>query len=301
MATLRDIRTRIASVKSTKQITNAMKMVSAAKLRRATDAAVSARPWQETLTATLQRVAAGSGEIEHPLRQPHGTLRNVMLVVISSDRGLCGGFNGTLLRQSDAWIKNQQTQPVTGQGDGGHVAVRIRTFGKKSRDYFKNRSYVVDESRIEVTTVNFQAEVSALSDVMVSKFTAGEVDEVYVAYNQFKNTLTQIPTFVRVLPLSIETTAVADPHAGAATADYIYEPKGAAILNTLLPLYLRTLLLQCFLETGAGEQAARMTAMDNATRNATDLIKSLTLDYNRGRQAAITKELIEIVSGAEAL
>ena len=295
MATLRDIRTRITSVKSTKQITNAMKMVSAAKLRRATDAAVSARPWQETLTVTLQRIASGAasgtgGEVQHPLLEARPAVRNVLLVVISSDRGLCGGFNGTLLRQTDAWIKSQ-----TALGR----KVSIRTFGKKSRDFFRVRSVSVDEARIEVISARFQTEVAALAEFMVNGFVSGEYDECVVAYNQFKNTLTQVPTYQKVLPLTIDASASATSGAGA--IDYIYEPKGGAILETLLPLYLRTLLLQCFLETEAGEHASRMTAMDNATRNATDLIKSLTLDYNRGRQAAITKELIEIVSGAEAL
>jgi len=213
-----------------------------------------------------------------------------LLVVITSDRGLCGGFNGTLLRQTDTWIKSQ-----TALGR----KVRIRTFGKKARDFFKVRSIAVDEARIEVISARYQSEVAALAEYMVTGFTSGEYDECVVAYNQFKNTLTQIPTYARVLPLSIDTSSLAATGSGA--VDYVYEPKGGAILETLLPLYLRTLLLQCFLETEAGEQAARMTAMDNATRNATDLIKSLTLDYNRGRQAAITKELIEIVSGAEAL
>lgn len=289
MATLRDIRTRITSVKSTKQITNAMKMVSAAKLRRATEAAVSARPWQETLTATLQRIAGGGGggEVQHPLLEARGNVQNVLLVVISTDRGLCGGFNGTLLRQTEQWLKAQKALGRT---------VRIRTFGKKAREFFKARGISVEESRIDVTSPKFQDEVQALADLMVGGFTTGEFDECIVAYNEFKSTLSQVPTFARVLPLSIDAAAATGP-----SVDYIYEPKGAAILETLLPLYLRTLLLQTFLETGAGEQAARMAAMDNATRNATDLIKSLTLDYNRGRQAAITKELIEIVSGAEAL
>ncbi len=287
MATLRDIRTRIASVKSTKQITNAMKMVSAAKLRRATEAAVSARPWEQTLTATLQRVASGAGEIEHPLLEARPNVHNVLLVVVTTDRGLCGGFNGTLLRQTGAWLKAQEAL--------GHK-VAIRAFGKKSREFFKVRGYAVDETRIEVNPAKFQSEVQTLAAVLVGGFTSYDYDECYIAYNQFKNALTQTPTFAKVLPLSIQGS---DAPVGA--ADYIFEPKGAAILETLLPLYLRTLLLQTFLETEAGEQAARMTAMDNATRNATDLIKQLTLDYNRGRQAAITKELIEIVSGAEAL
>ncbi len=303
MATLRDIRTRITSVKSTKQITNAMKMVSAAKLRRATEAAVSARPWQTTLTATLQRIAgggSGGGEVQHPLLEARAQVRNVLLVVISTDRGLCGGFNGTLLRQTETWLKTQRNTsvPGTGHNEAQPRNVRIHTYGKKARDFFKARGIPVAEVRIDVSSVNFQDEVQALAAEMVRGFTSGEYDECVVAYNEFKNTISQVPTFARVLPLSIDASASA--HTGPAV-DYVYEPKGSAILETLLPLYLRTLLLQTFLETGAGEQAARMTAMDNATRNATDLIKSLTLDYNRGRQAAITKELIEIVSGAEAL
>jgi F-type H+-transporting ATPase subunit gamma len=293
MATLRDIRTRIGSVKSTKQITNAMKMVSAAKLRRATEAAVSARPWQQTLTRTLTRVAAGAGDVEHPLLLARDSVKVIAVVMISTDRGLCGGFNANLNRQGEAMLRRLKADGKT---------VILRTFGKKSRDYFKTRGNPATDARIDVVSAKYLGEVAALSDWLTAGFIRGDFDEAWIGFNQFKSTLTQVPTFQKVLPLTITADTPASGNAATtAGPDYLYEPDGASILGTLLPLYLRTLLLQAFLETEAGEHASRMTAMENATRNASDLISALTLEYNRGRQAAITKELIEIVSGAEAL
>ena len=255
MASLRDIRTRIASVKSTRQITNAMKMVAAAKLRRATESATNARPYQQALTSTIQRVAAGAGDVEHPLLTSRQAVVRVAVCVVGSDRGLCGGFNSNRDRRVEEFLKAQRAE-------GKEII--LRTFGKKPRDFLTNG------------------------------FEAGEFDEAYVCYNAFKSTLTQIPTISKVLPLAITATE-------AASVDYTYEPNGAEILGTLLPLYLRTILLQAFLENEAGFFASQMTAMDNATRNASDLIDRLTIEYNRSRQAAITRELIEIISGAEAL
>lgn len=289
MATLRDIRTRIASVKNTRQITSAMKMVSAAKLRRATESATSARPYQQTLTQTLRRVAAGAGEIQHPLLTSRDVVKKVLVIVVTSDRGLCGGFNGTLNRRTEDFIKKQRA--------AGHD-VTMRTYGRKSKDYFKSRGFANAIARTDLVRAQFADEAATLAGELTTEFEAGGFDEAWIAFNQFKSVLAQVPTFNRVLPLSIETGGAS---AEAAGADYVYEPSGESLLGALLPMYLRTLLLQAFLETEAGEQAARMTAMDNATRNASDLISALTLEYNRGRQAAITKELIEIVSGAEAL
>lgn len=285
MASLRDIRNRIASVKNTRQITNAMKMVSAAKLRRATDAATNARPYQQTLTATLKRVAAIAGEVEEPLLTPREA-KKIVLVVIGTDRGLCGGFNATLNRRAEDWAKTARAE--------GKV-VEVWTYGKKPRDFLKARNVAVADSRVEMSSPKFTSEATELAARMVAAFVNGSADEIWLGYNRFVSALTQTPTFSKVVPLSISAADV------AYGVDYIYEPDASEILGALLPLYLRTMLLQAFLETEAGEHAARMTAMDNATRNANDLIKSLTLDYNRGRQAAITKELIEIVSGAEAL
>jgi len=287
MPSLRDLRTRIGSVKNTRQITNAMKMVSAAKLRRATAAATAARPYQQTLTDTLKRVAAkAGGEVEHPLLTARREVKRVLLVVYSSDRGLCGSFNNALIRRTDEFGKELRQQ-------GREIVVR--TFGKRCRDGLKHRGYTIVDSRADLKPAHFEAETQRISALLTESFAAGEFDEAWICYNQYKNTFSQPPTFQKILPLSIEGGE------GAGGVDYIYEPGAAAILGNLLPLYLRTLLSQCFLETEAGEHAARMAAMDSATRNASDLIDRLTLEYNRTRQAFITKELIEIISGAEAL
>ncbi|MBM4392204.1 MAG: ATP synthase F1 subunit gamma [Deltaproteobacteria bacterium] len=284
MASLRDIRTRIASVKSTRQITSAMKMVAAAKLRRATEAATNARPYQETLTATIGRVASGAGDIEHPLLTTRAAVKKVVLVVVGTDRGLCAGFNSNRDRKVEELVRSLRAEGKT---------VTVRSFGKKPRDFLKARG-VDSQNENGVVAAKYAATVAALSESLTTGFEAGEFDEAWLCYNKFKSTLTQVPTFTRILPLSIEKSE-------GAAADFKYEPDGKNIMGTLLPLYLRTLLLQAFLENEAGEHASRMTAMDSATRNASDLIDRLTLEYNRSRQAAITKELIEIISGAEAL
>ena len=286
MATLRDIRTRIASVKSTRQITSAMKMVAAAKLRRATEAATSARPYQETLTTTIKRVAGGAGDIEHVLLTSRPVVKNVCVVVVGTDRGLCAGFNSNRDRKVEEFVKGLRA-------DG--KVVSTRTYGKKARDFLKNRG-IDSVNQNGITNAVYQATASELAESLTAGFQAGEFDEAYLCFNKFKSTLTQEPTILKVLPLSIEAAP-----GDAASVDYKYEPDGASILGTLLPLYLKTILLQSFLETEAGEHASRMTAMDSATRNASDLIDRLTIEYNRSRQAAITKELIEIISGAEAL
>lgn len=295
MPSLRDLRTRIGSVKNTRQITNAMKMVSAAKLRRATAAATAARPYQQALTATLQRVASKAGEdVEHPLLTARSEVKKVLLVVFSSDRGLCGGFNNALIRRTDEMAKELKRQGKE---------VTVRTFGKRCRDGMKVRGHNIVEARAEIKPAAFEAETQRLSGVLTEGFAGGEFDEAWLCFNQYRSALSQPPTFTRVLPLSIESGTDKGDGAdkGGAQAEYIYEPGANALLGSLLPLYLRTLLFQCFLETEAGEHAARMSAMDSATRNASDLIDRLTLEYNRTRQAFITKELIEIISGAEAL
>lgn len=286
MPSLRDLRTRIQSVKNTRQITNAMKMVSAAKLRRATAAATNARPYQQALTGTLQRVAAKAGDVEHPLLTARSEVKKVVLVVFSSDRGLCGGFNNALVRRTD-----EMARGIKEEGK----EVIVRTFGKRARDGMRARGWNVVDARAELKPALFDAETQRLSTILTDSLIAGELDEAWLCFNQYKSALSQPPTFTKILPLSISSSEA------ASNAEYIYEPGAAVILGILLPLYLRTLIFQAFLETEAGEHAARMAAMDAATRNASDLIDRLTLEYNRSRQATITKELIEIISGAEAL
>lgn len=284
MASLRDIRVRIGSVKSTRQITSAMKMVAAAKLRRATDAATQARPYAQTLAATLKRVAAGAGDVEHPLLESRAHVKKIAVVVIGSERGLCGGFNANRDRKIEEWMK--------GLRDQGRE-IKLRTYGKKATNFFKGRNWN-PEPVLEITAARFGELVDDLSTWLSDAFVAGEIDEAWLCFNMFKNVMTQTPTMTKVLPLSLQGGEESN-------TSYIYEPDAAGMIATLLPLYLRTLLLQSFLENEAGFFASQMTAMDSATRNASDLIDRLTLEYNRSRQAAITKELIEIISGAEAL
>lgn len=291
MASLRDIKRRIQSVKNTRQITKAMKMVSGAKLKRATDRAVAARPYQESLSRVLGRVAAAAGdEISHPLLAQHEQVEKVLVVVMGSDRGLCGSFNGNVFRRLERHVEKER--------EAGK-AVSLRTFGKKARGHFGRRSYNIVSSVIDLTSAKYADAASALADQLSAEFSAGDVHEVWLAYNYFKSAGTQIPTITRILPLSV--SAGGKESAAASSVEYKYEPDGQRLLDILLPMQLRTILLQALLDTEAGEHAARMAAMDNATRNAGELISSLTLEYNRGRQAAITKELIEIVSGAEAI
>lgn len=291
MPNLKDIRSRIGSVKKTKQITAAMKLVAAARLKGATDRATAAQPYQRRLKAVLGRLAEKAGDgVSDPLLQQPASVERILVVVLTSDRGLCGGFNNNLLRRFAGWNAEKRASGID---------VSVRVFGRKGRDFCRNRGIAVAEAVLDYAKTPKMDLVRPLSDHMVSGFTGGRYDEVWVAYNQFVNAATQRPTFLKVLPLSVEGDDAGDADGGM--TDYLFEPSPGALLTTLLPLYLRTLLLQTFLETEAGEYGARMVAMDNASRNASDRIDSLTLQYNRARQAAITKEIIEIVSGAEAL
>lgn len=286
MASLRDTRRRITSVKNTRQITRAMKLVAGAKLRRATEAAMAAKPYQQTLSRVLGRVVGNVGEIEHPLLQVPNNQEDILVAVLTSDRGLCGGFNAQLLRSTQKTIDG-----LIAEGKN----VRILAFGKKGTGHFKKRGYNVEEATIDLDPSEYGAEADKLASKMIAEMAADGFEKAIVAYNDYRTVMTQIPTFAQVLPM------VLDAEAETGGGDVIYEPDGNEILGRLLPLALRTQILQAFLETQAGEQAARMAAMDSATRNASDLIDSLTLVYNRARQAAITTELTEIVSGAEAL
>lgn len=291
MPNLKDIKNRIGSVKKTKQITSAMKLVAAAKLKRAQDAAVAARPYREQLGAVLERVAAVTGDdVDEPLLQSRPEVKKVLLVVLTSDRGLCGPFNNGLLRKVDDWTAQRKDA----------VEVTVRPYGRKAIQHAKKIKGITRmDGLTDVAKMDKMDVVRPLCSDMVAGFVDGEFDEVYVAYNRFVNTLVQEPTFDKVLPLSLD--AAEGDAADGESLDYRYEPTGPEILGVLLPLYLRTLVLQSFLETEAGFYAAQMTAMENATKNASELIDSLSLEYNRARQAAITTEIIEITSGAAAL
>ncbi len=288
MANLKDIKTRINSVKKTRQITSAMKLVAAAKLRGATERAVAAKPYKEKLAGVLHRVsAAAGGDVSDPLLEPRASVKKILVVVLTSDRGLCGGFNNILMRQTQRWLAKRAEEGVE---------YDVVVYGRKGHDFCKAKKIPVADSHLDYTKQVRMEVVRELNRHLVSGYRDGVYDEVHLLFNTFKNAITQIPTFSKVLPLVMEDAA---PTVGS--VDYLYEPGPVTLMANLLPLYLQTLVLQAFLDTEAGELAARMAAMDNATRNASDLIDSLTLEFNRARQAAITTEITEIVSGAEAL
>ncbi len=287
MPNLKDIKRRMGSVKKTRQITSAMKLVSGAKLRKATEAATSARPYKDKMQGVLARVANSAGsDATSPLLQASASNKNALLVILTTDRGLCGAFNTSLLRRTEEFMDRLKK-------DG--MACDILVYGRKGRDYLNARKYALADVVLDHTKMPKMDLVRDLSNRVVTDFTNGKYDQIYLVSSEFVNVLVQRPLFQQVLPLSVEIDDDSE------NVEYQYEPGPNVILDSLLPLYLRTLLLQGFLETEAGEHAARMTAMDNATRNASDLLDQLTLDYNRARQAAITSEIIEIVSGAEAL
>jgi len=292
MPNLKDIRRRIGSVKKTRQITSAMKLVAAARMRRSTEAALNARPYRDHLAEVLARVADRAGaDVQDPLLERRPEVRRILVVTLTSDKGLCGAFNTNLLRQTKLFLSEHAAK--------GHEP-EVLVYGRKGASFFDFQGIPYRDKTINYGKTPKLDLVRPLCDTLVDDFQAHRVDEVYLAYNRFKNVLSQRPTFQRILPMAVEGSAAEDD-ALPNFVDYQYEPSPAALLGALLPLYLRTLVYQSFLETEAGELAARMTAMEAATNNATELIGNLTLQYNRARQAAITKEITEIVGGAEAL
>lgn len=284
MATLKAIRKRVASVQNIQQITKAMKMVSAARLRRAQEAALAARPYAEKLEAILQNLAAQSGEGSHPFLTPRPETATT-LVLITSDRGLCGGFNSSLVRAAEAFLKDHADRNV-----------RLVLIGRRGYDHFKRRDVPIDEEH-----VNLFGRLSAdlahdIGRRAGDRFRAGETDSLYVLYARFRSALVQVPTIDKILPI-----APAEPQAETTTLDYLYEPTPAELVANLLERYVDMLLYRAMLESVASEHGARMTAMDNATNNAVEMIDRLTLDMNRARQAGITRELLEIVATSESL
>ncbi|WP_066633983.1 ATP synthase F1 subunit gamma [Desulfolucanica intricata] len=282
MASARDLRRRIKSVKSTQQITKAMKMVAAAKLRRAQESVVAARPFSRMIKDVLSRVSTAAGGVSHPLlevREP----KKIAYIVITADRGLCGGFNSNVLRMTTTEFKNVN-DPVL-------VAV-----GRKSRDFFRRRNYNIAAQYVGLGENISFSQAKEIAQFVIEKYSQAEFDEVYLVFSEFVNTLVQRPTKIKLLP--VEPPAEKED---AKPVEYIYEPNAESVLYELLPKYVETTIFSALLESKAGEQAARMTAMDSATSNASEMIDRLTLSLNRARQAAITKEISEIVGGAAAL
>jgi len=287
---LRDIRNRISSVRSTRQITRAMKMVSAAKLRRAQDAILRTRPYAQLLDQMLMRVAVRAAQEDLP---PHPLLavrkpRVAEVVVITSDRGLAGGFNSNIARRTQRFLVENAER---------FEKVLLSTVGRKGRDAFRARRMEVRKDYTGVHSDLRYERGEEIAEEYTERFLSGEVDAVYLCYNEFKSAISQKPVVVQLLP--IESPPGAGPSAPA--VDFLYEPSRHELLGELLPRQVAMQVWRALLESAASEHGARMSAMESATKNAEDMISTLTLQYNRARQAYVTKELLEIVSGAEAL
>lgn len=289
MANLRDIKRRITSVKSTQKITRAMKMVAASKLRRAQASIVAARPYAYHMRDLVNSLAARAERDAHPLLRPAKGEGAIALIVITSDRGLCGGFNANIV--------NRTLKALRGQFAGRDV--RITAVGRKGHELLKRRGQDIAQSHTGNVEKDYLRLASTLIDDALTTFRGGEVDEVWCIYNEFKSAVQQEVTLERLLPF-VNASETGDAPV-AAELDYLYEPNTEAVFEALLNGQLRVQLRRMLYESVASEYGARMTAMDAATRNAGDVIGRLTLAYNRARQNAITTELIEVISGAEAL
>ena len=289
MASLIDIRRRLRSLTNTQQITRAMKMVAAAKLRRAQDRAIASRPYAKLLREVLASVSARVKEPQHPLLASREEKR-VTLVIVAGDRGLAGAFNANVHRAVLALQAEKR----------GWESVTILPIGKKALDYWKKRAKLLAPKTYPGIFARVEyAHAKEIAGYLAEEFTQDRTDAVYIVVNEFKSVIAQTIRVVKVLPIEHGQTAVAEASEGRLT-DFIYEPDAETILARLLPRYLEFAIFRALLESAAAEHAARMTAMDSASRNAGELIDSLTLTYNRARQARITKELIEIVSGSAA-
>jgi F-type H+-transporting ATPase subunit gamma len=283
MPALTDIRRRIRSVKSTQQITKAMKMVSAAKLRRAQEAMFAARPYARKMMEVLNELASRAPAHAHPLLEERGADK-FLLVVVTSDKGLCGGFNANIIRTAARFIEERRGQDLS-----------LDLVGRKGRDYFKRQSLKVRAEHVGVFQALKYATAQTIAREAMDDFTNGKVDRVYLLYNEFKSVIAQKITVEQLLPIPRAHIDPKEP-----PLDYLYEPGPEGIFAHMLPRHVEIQVWRALLESAAAEHGARMTAMDSASNNAGDMIQRLTLYMNKVRQAAITKEIIEVVSGAGA-
>lgn len=292
MASGKDLKRRIASVKSTQQITKAMKMVAAARLRRAQEAILRARPFAIAIKGTVQNLL-----LNEDIRNNHALLgkrekpKNALVIVISSDRGLCGSFNSSLLKRAEAFYRQNK--------DKYSEDVKFLCIGKKGNEYLTHRKIPVYKYIADFQKGMTYAQVQVLAEDLMKSFTDLEFDEIHVLYSEFRSAISQVVTMEAILP--IDTSSVEEQKTTTVQSEFIFEPTKEEILNALLPRYFKAKLYRALLESAASEHGARMSAMENATKNAGEMIRKLTLEYNKIRQAGITKELLEIVSGAEAL
>ena len=289
MASLKDIKKRIGTVKNTQQITKAMKMVSAAKLRRAQEAVVAARPYADKMADVLSSLALREDADSHPLLAERGKGK-ALIVLITGDRGLCGGFNTNISKAAERFIREK--------GEG-FESYELLIVGRKGNDYLKRRAGLeiakVHENLVGTGQVSYPIG-ALLGQEVIDLYRNGDYDGVFLVYNAFQSAMTQVQTVTQLLPIVPK-----EVEEGAQVSDYIYEPNATEVLEEILPKHIEVQIFRSLLESSASEHGARMTAMDSASKNASEMIDKLTLQYNRARQASITKELLEIISGAESI
>ena len=299
MATLKQIRKRLSGVRNTQKITRAMKLVAAAKLRRAQENMLKAKPYASRMRDLIWDLSERTSPEAHPLLQVREE-KNVMMLVVTSDRGLCGAFNANINRRAERRLKSCP--------DG--INMKLALIGRKGRDYFRRRGYPIEAEYMEVLTDPTFNRISEIGSELVAKYLDGRLDAVYLVYNEFKSALSQQAVVERLLPIIPERDQTVDENGVAVVSarqsqelagEFKFEPSMETVLNTVLPMYFNVRLYFAVLESLAAEMGARMTAMESATQNANELISRLNLLYNKARQAAITTEMLEIVSGAEAM
>jgi len=283
MAKTQDLKRRIRSVRNTMQLTRAMKMVAASKLRRAQERMARARPYAHRTVEVLRSLAGRANPEQHPLLQVHGD-KLVELAVVTADKGLCGAFNSGIIRTADAFAKSLSGKDLA-----------INAVGKKGREYF-GRRYTLSNQWPDVFRVVEYSTAKRIAADLIERYVDGQIDTLYLVYNEFKSAIQSRPIVQQLLPIE-----PAEFQSGETVEDYLYEPSAEELFRAMLPGYVENQVFQALLESSAAEHASRMTAMDSATNNAGELIESLTLTMNRVRQASITTEIIEVVSGAEAL
>lgn len=291
MATLKQIRRRLTSVRNTQKITRAMKLVAAAKLRRAQENMTRARPYARRIRQVIWDVSERTGRESHQLLEVREE-KKALMIVITSDRGMCGAFNSNINRRAERYLRG---------GEGGHEEISLALIGRKGRDYFRRRPYAIDKEYMEVLADPSYGIVSQIGREVIARYIDGGLDAVYVVYNEFKSAISQKVVVERLLPIMPEREPDAEVDTRLDGIEFAYEPSRNAILDSVLPLYVNVRLYFAVLESLAAEMGARMTAMESATKNAGELLSRLTLQYNKARQAMITTEMLEIVSGAEAL
>lgn len=290
MATLRDIKNRIKGVKNTQQITKAMKMVAASKLRRAQESIINARPYAKKIAEMFSNLVTEEDKQTNPLILPKEAISNLAIVVVTADRGLCGAFNTNIIREANRYINEEIKETA--------INYQLYCVGKKGSDFFSKRNYNVSKIFPDVFASLNYTSAQKISDELTAGYLKGDFDKVILIFNEFKSLIQQKIVVEQFLPIPVHKS---DQHDSGVDSNYLYEPDQKSIFNYLIPKHLRGQIWRVLLESNAAEFASRMTAMDNATTNAKELIRTLNITYNKARQASITKEILEIVSGANAL